>query len=462
MHRLLAFVCFILMAANVTGEQLALSEGRMRRSWFFGYFGSVDVKYYLHTRENLGTPTVLEDNNPDVSGTPYHSDRPTKFIIHGFRSQGGTQWIVDMANALLQAEDLNVFAVDWRDDARPGVTTLQYPVAVSNCRTVGQAVGEFVTKLGQAPDMTHIIGHSLGAHAAGFAGKTTKSKGLTVARITGLDPAGPTFKITSAADRLDSSDATFVDVIHTDKHKWGLPEPVGHVDFYPNEGLKQPGCGTLQVSCSHGRAYEFFTESIRSGCQFLAHRCRDWDTFNRRWEQCEVCGHTGLDSRACSEMGYHSKNYPNSLGSMYLVTSKDHPPHCSVSGTRERRDAETTQSDQCVQNVSPDMRQEIWDFMDSMSDIQEMGLEQDFCSMYSDMEDIVANITATVPNCGPEDVPDILEYIADGKFDAVAAWAEDKCPVSTSDGGFTLPSATMIIGLQLIVACVTQALAVSG
>ncbi|XP_066286252.1 pancreatic triacylglycerol lipase-like [Branchiostoma lanceolatum] len=472
MQRLPLFVFFSLMAA--TGEMLAMSEGRLGRSWFFGYFGSVDVKYYLHTRENLGKPTVLGGNNPNVSQTPYRPDRPTKFIIHGFWSQGDSQWIVNMANALLQEEDLNVFAVDWSYDAGPGVTGANYLVAASNCLEVGRIVGEFVTELGQAPDKTHVIGHSLGAHAAGFAGKTTKSQGLTVARISGLDPAGPLFRGTIDANRLDRSDATFVDVIHTEKHHLGLPEPVGHVDFYPNEGWKQPGCkgiawilpgygrkkmrGSSVIpldSCSHGRAYEFYTESINSSCQFLAYRCQDWDTFNRRWEQCDVCGHSGQDNRVCSEMGYRSKNYPNSHGSMYLVTSKDPPPHwhCSVSGIH---DTEATQSDQCVQNVSPDLRQEIRNFMDSMTDIQQMGLEEDFCRMYSDMEAIVANITAPVSNCGPEDVPDILEYIADAKFDAVLAW------VSTSDGGFTLPSATLVIGLQLIVACVTQALPVRG
>lgn len=47
-----------------------------------------------------------------------------------------------------------------------------------------------------------IIGHSLGAHACGFAGKKYK-----FARITGLDPAGPGFKGQPKEKRLDIDDA---------------------------------------------------------------------------------------------------------------------------------------------------------------------------------------------------------------------------------------------------------------
>jgi len=50
-----------------------------------------------------------------------------------------------------------------------------------------------------------IIGHSLGAHACGFAGKKYK-----FARITGLDPAGPGFKGQSKEKRLDIDDAKYI------------------------------------------------------------------------------------------------------------------------------------------------------------------------------------------------------------------------------------------------------------
>lgn len=45
----------------------------------------------------------------------------------------------------------------------------------------------------------------------------------------------------------------FVDVIHSDirngaiDSSLGLQRPCGHVDYYPNGGIEQPGCATSHV-----------------------------------------------------------------------------------------------------------------------------------------------------------------------------------------------------------------------
>ncbi len=65
---------------------------------------------------------------------------------------------------------------------------------------------------GLNPKDVHIIGHSLGAHTAGYAGEHINKLG----RITGLDPAEPYFQGMGEHVRLDTSDADLVDVIHTD------------------------------------------------------------------------------------------------------------------------------------------------------------------------------------------------------------------------------------------------------
>lgn len=89
----------------------------------------------------------------------------------------------------------------------------------------------------------HIVGHSLGAHIAGYVGDNASRK---LGRITGLDPARPAFEIPylrDIEDRLDSTDASFVDVIHTCAGGAGFLRPIGHADFYPNGGtFRQPGC----------------------------------------------------------------------------------------------------------------------------------------------------------------------------------------------------------------------------
>lgn len=58
----------------------------------------------------------------------------------------------------------------------------------------------------------------------------------------GLDPAAVGFPLESLDTRLDTTDADFVDVIHTDI---AFINATGHADFYPNGGLApQPGCPT--------------------------------------------------------------------------------------------------------------------------------------------------------------------------------------------------------------------------
>jgi len=69
------------------------------------------------------------------------------------------------------------------------------------------------TNYGLDPNDVHLIGHSLGAHTAGYAGEKL---GGNIGRITGLDPAEPYFQGMPSHLRLDYTDARLVDVIHTD------------------------------------------------------------------------------------------------------------------------------------------------------------------------------------------------------------------------------------------------------
>lgn len=105
---------------------------------------------------------------------------------------------------------------------------------------------EFLVKDGADLNAIHLIGWSWGAHVSGLAGQALNGK---LGRITGLDPAGPTFKFVGNEFRLDKTDAKFVDVIHTNAGTrlfwgghFGLKDPIGHVDIYPNGGERQIGC----------------------------------------------------------------------------------------------------------------------------------------------------------------------------------------------------------------------------
>jgi len=117
----------------------------------------------------------------------------------------------------------------------------------SLCLQVGEYVARFLEFVSSETrislDDIHVLGHSLGAHVAGYVGNYLSGR---LGRITGLDPAGPAYEtpyLKNSKDRLDSTDADFVDVIHTCAGSLGFLRPLGHVDFYPNGGtFKQPGC----------------------------------------------------------------------------------------------------------------------------------------------------------------------------------------------------------------------------
>jgi hypothetical protein len=144
---------------------------------------------------------------------------------------------------ILSTIDGNIISVDWEDLARGPF----YNQAKENAKITGYSLGHFIKYMmknaGATPRNMHCIGFSLGAHICGFAGKILLAS-KKLGRITGLDPALPLFHYDRPDERLNIDDANFVDVIHTSGGFIGFDEPLGHADFYPNDGTSsQPGCG---------------------------------------------------------------------------------------------------------------------------------------------------------------------------------------------------------------------------
>jgi len=85
--------------------------------------------------------------------------------------------------------EYNIFLVVWEKGAKVPM----YHLAATNTRVVGALVAFFMNQLAEtykiSNDKFYIIGHSLGAHVSGYAGKRLHDP--KVSRITGLDPAGP-------------------------------------------------------------------------------------------------------------------------------------------------------------------------------------------------------------------------------------------------------------------------------
>uniref|UniRef100_A0A3Q0RKW5 Triacylglycerol lipase n=1 Tax=Amphilophus citrinellus TaxID=61819 RepID=A0A3Q0RKW5_AMPCI len=254
----------------------------------------IGTRFLLITQQNQYYQEIKADQTIEASN--YGSKRATQFIIPGYLVKGDEDWPQEMCKVMLKRGNVNCIVVEWKK----GVKT-RYVQAANNARVVAAQVASMITFLmehyKQRADKFRIIGHSLGAHAAGEAG--SKIPGL--ARITGLDPTEPYFQGTDPSVHLETSDATFVDVIHTDglpfnsKLGLGMSESVGHVDFYPNGGELMPGCSANKGSatdldaiwegtkkfdaCNHARAYEYYSESILQSKGFVGYPCSDKDSF---------------------------------------------------------------------------------------------------------------------------------------------------------------------------------------
>uniref|UniRef100_A0A2C9JEY5 Lipase domain-containing protein n=1 Tax=Biomphalaria glabrata TaxID=6526 RepID=A0A2C9JEY5_BIOGL len=298
------------------------------------------VRIWLFTRDNRSSHDVLNYTDASsLSDSKFDPTKMTKFIIHGFSSSfEKTHWILEMKDKLLNIGDFNVVAVDWSK----GATFPDFPQATANLRLVATEVKlilDMMRNMGLDMSKVHLIGHSLGAHLSGYVGQLMGPN--VIGRISGLDPAEPSFKGFTYVVKLDKEDAQFVDVIHTDGSDFdllsggfGLMDESGDVDIYVNGGQKQPGCkdgvdglfggggSSLEnsVACSHGRAHDIFLESIDTTCNFTAYPCSSFEKFENG--ECFNC-----DS-GCTSVGFNSDQY--SARGKFFVDTHHKPPFCGI------------------------------------------------------------------------------------------------------------------------------------
>lgn len=198
-----------------------------------------------------------------------------RIIIHGWTASYLTSPNDSLRSAYLSQGNYNIISVDWSTYAALNYISSRAKVAV-----VGEDIADLLDFLYKQFNLSYdkvvVVGHSLGAHVAGFCGKTVKRGKL--AAIVGLDPAFPLYNYNDPSTRLSNDDAKFVLSIQTNGCLKGFPQPIGSASFYPNWGLKQPGCGIdLSGSCSHGRSVILYAEALRGYIFSPLYKCSSYD-----------------------------------------------------------------------------------------------------------------------------------------------------------------------------------------
>ncbi|XP_076009569.1 lipoprotein lipase [Genypterus blacodes] len=321
--------------ANSTGTT---APPNATAEWLTDLTGIVS-KFSLRTAEvpDEDLCYIVPGEPESITECEFNPETRTFVIIHGWTVTGMFEsWVPKLVGALYEREPTaNVIVVDWLSRANQHYTT-----SAAYTKLVGLDVAKFVTwlqnELGMPWERIHLLGYSLGAHVAGVAGGLTDHK---ISRITGLDPAGPTFEHADDQNTLSRDDAQFVDVLHTNTRgspdrSIGIQRPVGHIDIYPNGGTFQPGCdiqNTLRdiafegirglknmdqlIKCSHERSIHLFIDSLlNTQQQSMAYRCNTKDAFNKGL--CLSCR-----KNRCNKLGYNiNKVRPTRSTKMYLKT----------------------------------------------------------------------------------------------------------------------------------------------
>ncbi|KPJ13522.1 Pancreatic triacylglycerol lipase [Papilio machaon] len=229
------------------------STAKPNSKWLFN-IGKFTNKYYLYTRANPQYEELIMDDISSITDSNFNSSNPTVVIVHGWTGNRDSNINIALRGAFTMIGDYNVIVLDWGK-----VAGKDYITSVEAVPRVGRYLGKFLSFLTSVTNVSisslHLVGHSLGAHVVGNAGKEL---GGQVGRITGLDPAGPLWSLNSK--RLSETDAIYVEALHTNAGFFGILEAVGRTDFYANGGFDQPGC--LTDICSHERAWKVFASSL--------------------------------------------------------------------------------------------------------------------------------------------------------------------------------------------------------
>ncbi|XP_003740146.1 inactive pancreatic lipase-related protein 1-like [Galendromus occidentalis] len=319
----------------------------------------IRTQILLYTETNRDKPDRFLWNTVSPSTlrkSKFNSSKKLVIMVHGYLQ------IVDIDKTQLMIKDTfidyldsNFIFVSWSRGSMTG-----YWTAAANTRIVGAEIALLIEKIIETFNYRksdiHLLGHSLGGHIIGYAGR--RMPGLR--RLTALDPADPFFQNGDPEIRIDPSDGDFVEALHTDSRVfvpaipiggYGMWDPVGHVDVYVNGGVNQPACLSLQpakvvltstneknpfmlarelVVCHHMYVVRLVAGIfVRDGnCALVSYQCANFTDFlNGRCTDC------GPDTAKCFELGKGGEAYrryrdAHDWPRRFFILTHVGPPYC--------------------------------------------------------------------------------------------------------------------------------------
>ncbi|KAK1132551.1 hypothetical protein K0M31_013934 [Melipona bicolor] len=233
--------------------------------------------FYLYTRNNPSNGQKLNIGDEDtLQNSNFNVSKNTAIYVHGWQTNYLSQNVIGIRNAVLKSCDCNVILLDWA-----AIAEKPYIWSSDRVGIISQYVAQMIDFLhAEGMDISRltIIGHSLGAHIAGLSSYFAKNKANFV---IGLDPAQPNFLRAGVGTRLSSEDGNYVQVLHTDAGVAGFNISLGDIDFWANNGQQQNGCSIIDSSCSHGRAVDYYVESLSSKVGFIGRKCDNYNGFTQ-------------------------------------------------------------------------------------------------------------------------------------------------------------------------------------
>ncbi|XP_042148571.1 pancreatic triacylglycerol lipase-like [Ixodes scapularis] len=175
--------CYDTVGCFTRGDDLTLPSG------FPSSPESVGTKFNLDSMQHKQEAVEISVSSSKETLNRYFSTKKDLvFIVHGFGQGEHSAMPIDIKSAVFGKINCNIVIVLWTKGAKKPL----YNIAAANTALVGRQIALLLEKLtGEFPETVlssevHLIGFSLGAHVAGFSGRTfTLNTNQTIGRITG-------------------------------------------------------------------------------------------------------------------------------------------------------------------------------------------------------------------------------------------------------------------------------------